>query len=273
MLKQAHYKTIVISDLHLGTKNSKAKEVLRFLRTNTCDTLILNGDIIDGWQLKKNGKWKKRHTRFLKSVMDMSSSLKTRILYITGNHDDFLNNIAPFHFGNISILRDHILESGSKRYYVTHGDIFDTITTNFRWLASLGDLGYTLLLWLNKVYNNRRLRKGLPYHSLSKIIKYKVKTAVSYISSFEKELVNIARVKRCDGVICGHIHTPAICSYENITYMNSGDWVESLSALVEDYFGNWEIVCYSELTDDENDIRINGQPHESQKKTSSLLPV
>ena len=140
--------------------------------------------------------------------MEMSSSLKTRILYITGNHDDFLNHIAPFHFGNISILRDHIIESGNKRYYVTHGDIFDTITTNLRWLANHGDTGYTFLLWLNKIYNNRRLRKGLPYHSLSKIIKYKVKRAVSYISRYEKELVNIAKVKKCDGVICGHIHIP-----------------------------------------------------------------
>ncbi len=259
MLKKAHYKTIVISDLHLGTENSKAKEVLRFLMTNTCDTLILNGDIIDGWQLKQTGKWRKKHTRFLKLVMETSSSLKTRILYITGNHDDFLNNIVPFHFGNISILRDHIIESGNKRYYVTHGDIFDTITTNFRWLANLGDTGYTFLLWLNKVYNNRRLRKGLPYHSLSKIIKYKVKRALSYISRYEKELVNIARVKKCDGVICGHIHTPVISRYDNITYMNSGDWVEFLSALVEDYFGNWKIIYYSELTDEEKDAGMNGQ--------------
>ena len=268
MLKKTHYKTIVISDLHLGTENSKAKEVLRFLRANMCDTLILNGDIIDGWKLKQTGKWRKRHTRFLKSVMEMSSSLKTRILYITGNHDDFLNHIAPLHFGNISILRDHIIESGNKKYYVTHGDIFDTITTNFRWLANLGDTGYTFLLWLNKIYNNRRLRKGLPYHSLSKIIKYKVKTAVSYISRYEKELVNIARVKKCDGVICGHIHTPVISRYDNITYMNSGDWVESLSALVEDYFGNWKIIYYSELTDEEKDAVMN-EPHSSHKPATA----
>ncbi|MFW5699986.1 MAG: UDP-2,3-diacylglucosamine diphosphatase [Bacteroidota bacterium] len=267
MLKKAHYKTIIISDLHLGVENSKAKEVLGFLKTNTCDTLILNGDIIDGWQLKQTGKWRKRHTMFIKWVMEMPSSMKTRILYITGNHDDFLNHITPFHFGNISILRDHIIESGNKRYYVTHGDIFDTITTNFRWLADHGDTGYLFLLWLNKVYNNRRLRKGLPYLSLSKIIKYKVKRASSYISRYEKELVNIARVKKCDGVICGHIHIPVISSYDNITYMNSGDWVESLSALVEDYYGNWKIIYYSELTDEEKDAGMN------MKSGSSINPA
>ena len=269
MLKRNHYKTIVLSDLHLGTKNSRAKEVFRFLKTNTSDTLILNGDIIDGWQLKKSGKWKKRHTRFLKSVIEMSSTLNTRVIYIKGNHDDFLDNIVPFKFGNISILRDYIHTSGNKRYYITHGDIFDTITTNFRWLADLGDIGYTILLWLNKVYNNQRLRKGLPYHSLSKIIKYKVKTAVSYISSFEKELVTIAKIKRCDGVICGHIHTPAISRYDDITYMNSGDWVESLSALVEDYFGNWKIVYYSELLDEEKTTKMTTGSDKSFKPVPS----
>lgn len=269
MLQKTHYKTIVISDLHLGTKNSKAKEVFRFLKACTCDTLILNGDIIDGWQLKKSGKWKKRHTRFMKSVINMSATLNTKIIYIKGNHDDFLDHIIPFTFGNISILRDYIHLSGKKRFYVTHGDIFDTITTNFRWLASLGDIGYTLLLWLNKIYNNRRLRKGLPYHSLSKIIKHKVKTAISYISDFEKELVKIARIKKCDGVICGHIHTPAICKYDNITYMNSGDWVESLSALVEDHFGNWKIVSYSELLDEETHAEINSSFFNSLRASSA----
>ncbi|MGF1586550.1 MAG: UDP-2,3-diacylglucosamine diphosphatase [Bacteroidales bacterium] len=270
MLKSNHYKTIVISDLHLGIENSRAKEVSRFLRTNTCDLLILNGDIVDGWQLKKSGKWKKRHSRFIKSVIDMPSTHNTRVIYIKGNHDDFLDHFVPFTFGKISILRDYIHLSGNKRYYVTHGDIFDTITTNFRWLASLGSIGYTMLLWLNKIYNNQRLRKGLPYHSLSKIIKYKVKTAVSYISGFEKELVKIARVKKCDGVICGHIHTPAIAKYDNITYMNSGDWVESLSALVEDYFGNWKIIYYSDLVEEERRATMNGQTQSSAVKINAV---
>ena len=242
MLKKAHYKTIVISDIHLGTKNSKAKEVVRFLKTSTCENLILNGDIIDGWQLRKGGKWKKKHTRFFRTVLKMMEKHDTRVIYVRGNHDDFLDNILPFMFGDISIVKDFIYTSQGKKFYVVHGDIFDAITTNLRWLAKLGDIGYTFLLWVNKIYNNRRIKRGLPYFSLSQAIKQKVKGAVSYISDYEGELVKIARLKNCDGVICGHIHHPAINNYNDVMYMNSGDWVESLSALVEDYKGNWEIV-------------------------------
>jgi UDP-2,3-diacylglucosamine pyrophosphatase LpxH len=251
MIHIAHYKTIVLSDIHLGTKNSKAKEVVRFIKANTCETLILNGDIIDGWQLRKGGKWKKKHTRFFRTILKMMEKHNTRIIYVRGNHDDFLDNIMPFIFGKISIVKDFIYTSNKKTFFVVHGDIFDAITTNMRWLAKLGDIGYTLLLWINKWYNYRRIKKGLPYFSLSQAIKLKVKGAVSYISDYEKELVNIARLKNCNGVICGHIHHPAITTYNGIIYMNSGDWVESLTALAEDYKGNWKIIYYSDLVKEE----------------------
>ncbi|HEY4786050.1 MAG TPA: UDP-2,3-diacylglucosamine diphosphatase [Bacteroidales bacterium] len=241
-----HYKTIVLSDIHLGSKNSKAKEVVRFLKKNTCDTLILNGDIIDGWQIKKGGKWKKKHTRFFRVVLKMMEKKETEVIYLRGNHDDFMDTIAPFTFGNLQIVKEYILERKGKRYLVLHGDIFDAITSHLKWLAILGDIGYNLLLWINKIYNNRRIRKGLPYYSLSQVVKQKVKRAVSYISNYETELVKLARKKECDGVICGHIHHPAITEYDDITYMNSGDWVESLTALVESYKGKWEIIYYSE---------------------------
>jgi UDP-2,3-diacylglucosamine pyrophosphatase LpxH len=250
-LKRNHYKTIVLSDIHLGTKNSKAKEVVRFLKGNTCDTLMLNGDIIDGWQLKKGGKWKKKHTRFFRVVLKMMEKHKTKVIYLRGNHDDFLDNILPFIFGDIKLVKDYIYESKGKKFLVIHGDIFDAITTHLRWLAMLGDIGYTLLLWINKIYNNRRVRRGLPYYSLSQIVKQKVKSAVSYISNYETELVKLARSKGCDGVICGHIHHPAITQYGDILYMNSGDWVESMTALVENYAGDWNILYYSDLTKDE----------------------
>ncbi len=250
MLIRNHYKTIVLSDIHLGTKNSAAKEVARFLKSNTCESLILNGDIIDGWQLRKGGKWKKKHTRFFRVVLKMMEKHNTDVVYLRGNHDDFLDNIIPFIFGDIWIVKDHIHYSNGKKYYVIHGDIFDAITTNFRWLAKLGDIGYTLLLWINKLYNNYRLRKGLPYYSLSQAIKQKVKSAVSYISDYEKELVKLAKSKGCDGVICGHIHHPVITMYGDIVYMNSGDWVESLSALVEDFKGQWKIIYYSDIAKD-----------------------
>lgn len=212
---------------------------------------MLNGDIIDGWQLKKGGKWKKKHTRFFRVVLKMMEKYKTKVIYLRGNHDDFLDNILPFIFGDIILVKDYIYESKGKKFLVIHGDIFDAITTHLRWLAMLGDIGYTLLLWINKLYNNWRVRRGLPYYSLSQIVKQKVKSAVSYISNYETELVKLARSKGCDGVICGHIHHPAITQYGDVLYMNSGDWVESMTALVENYTGEWNILNYSDLTKDE----------------------
>jgi len=253
MLAKNHYKTIVISDVHLGTAASKAKELVRFLKTNTCETLIMNGDIIDGWRLKKNWKWKKKHTRFFKTLIKMIEKHNTQVIYLRGNHDDFLDYMMPLTFGKLSVVKDYIYISNGKKYYVTHGDVFDSITSNLRWLAKIGDVGYTFLLWINKIYNAQRIKRGLPYYSLSQKIKQKVKKAVSYISDFEKELVDLARSKKCNGIICGHIHHPSIAKYGDIEYLNSGDWVESMSALAEDTHGNWKIVYYTELAADERD--------------------
>ena len=241
-----HYKTIVISDVHLGSSGSKAKELARFLKQNTCDLLILNGDIIDGWQLKRRGVWKRKHTRFFQRVLKMMDECKTKVIYTRGNHDDFLDQVLPMQIGNLSIVRDFVYESFGKKYYVVHGDVFDSITTQLRWIAKLGDIGYTLLLWLNKLYNNYRVARGLSYYSLSQVVKQKVKTAVSYISDFEEKLAELAKSKGCDGVICGHIHHPEMRTINGIEYLNSGDWVESFSALVEDWDGAWSVVYYHE---------------------------
>ncbi|MDO1450043.1 UDP-2,3-diacylglucosamine diphosphatase [Rhodocytophaga aerolata] len=243
---KTHFKTIVISDVHLGTSGSKAKELTNFLKQHTCEKLILNGDIIDGWQLKKYGTWKKKHTRFFKRVLKMIEEHNTKVIYIRGNHDDFLDQILPLKVGNFSIQRDYVLKSGNKKYYVTHGDIFDSITTKLKWIAKLGDIGYTFLLWVNKLYNNYRTTRGLPYYSLSQMIKLKVKSAVSYISDYETQLAEVARVKNCEGIICGHIHQPAIKQLDDVLYLNSGDWVESLSALVQDEDGEWDLIYYNE---------------------------
>ncbi|MFN5307655.1 MAG: UDP-2,3-diacylglucosamine diphosphatase [Bacteroidota bacterium] len=241
-----HYKTIVISDLHLGVKASKAKEVVRFLKTHTCDTLILNGDIIDGWQLRKSGKWKKKHSKFFKLILKMMKDKKMQIIYLRGNHDDFLDEIMPFEIGNFCIKNEHILLSGSKKYLVIHGDLFDAITTKLKWLSKLGDVGYTFLLWLNRHYNHYRVRKGLPYYSLSQVVKQKVKSAVSFISAFENELAAYAKNRNCQGVITGHIHQAADKMLGDIHYLNSGDWVESLTALAETHDHHWRIITYSE---------------------------
>jgi UDP-2,3-diacylglucosamine pyrophosphatase LpxH len=242
-----HFRTIIISDLHLGAGGSKAEEVTNFLKSYSCKKLILNGDIIDAWQLKKYGVWKRKHTMFFKRVLKMIEENKTKVIYIRGNHDDFLDQIIPLRLGkHFQIRKDYILNSGTQRFYITHGDVFDSITTHLKWLAYLGDLGYTFLLWVNKFYNKYREWRGLPYYSLSQRIKQSVKMAVNYMTDFEEKLTELARSRSCDGVICGHIHHPAIREIDGIKYMNSGDWVETLSALVEDFDGNWSLLYYNQ---------------------------
>ncbi len=261
MKPKRHFRTIVLSDLHLGTSGSKAKEVTNFLRHYSCQKLILNGDIIDGWQLKQYGTWKKKHTDFFRAVLKQIVRYDTKVVYLRGNHDDFLEQVMPLRLGkNFSIRRDYVLMSGDKKFYVTHGDVFDSITSQMKWLAHLGDLGYTFLLWVNKLYNNYRTARGLPYYSLSQKIKLSIKQAVSYISDFEIKLTELARAKGCDGIICGHIHQPAIRQYDGLIYMNSGDWVESLSALVEDYDGHWDLLYYTADLADGNVERTTARP-------------
>ncbi|MEO1654556.1 MAG: UDP-2,3-diacylglucosamine diphosphatase [Bacteroidota bacterium] len=244
--KPQHHKTIVISDVHLGTAGSKVAEVIRFLKYNTCDLLIMNGDIIDGWELKKYGAWKVKHTRFFKMILKMIEERNTRVIYLHGNHDDFLDNILPLTIGNLSIQMDYVHKSGDRCYYVVHGDIFDSVTTRLKWIAKLGSIGYNFLLWLNKSYNAYRKRRGKPPYSFSQYIKSKVKSAVSPASTYEKQLTELAKIKGCQGIICGHTHKAAFKQLGDITYMNSGDWVESLTALVEDYAGQWELVHYQD---------------------------
>ncbi len=241
------YKTIIVSDVHLGTKGSKSKEIARFLKQFHCDNLILNGDIIDGWQLKKSGSWKRKHTRFFNRVLKMMESQSTNVYYLRGNHDDFLDQILPLQIGRLQILADMTYESNGKTYFITHGDVFDSITTNLRWIAYLGDVGYTFLLWLNRVVNYYRYKKGLPYFSLSQFVKGKVKQAVSYVDDYETELAKMAKAKGCDGIICGHIHKAENRMIDGIHYLNSGDWVETMSALAEDHEGNWELIYFNQI--------------------------
>ncbi len=242
--EKTKYKTIVMSDIHLGSKWSKSKEATTFIRKNSCELLILCGDIIDGWAIMrgKGIRWKKRHTNFVKALLDISHT--TRIVYLRGNHDDFLDRVTPITFLNMEIVNDMVYESFGKRYYVLHGDIFDSVTTNMSWVAKLGDIGYHFLLRLNSFYNNRRVKRGLPYRSISREIKSKVKASLSYIDDFEKHISSVAEARNCDGVICGHIHHPEIKDIDGVAYLNSGDWVESLSALTEDWEGNWSIALH-----------------------------
>ena len=255
MVQPKHFRTIVMSDIHLGSKWSKAKEANRFLKYNTCDTLILCGDIIDGWELLRGRreKWKRRHTNFIRRLLDLPHN--THIIYLRGNHDDFLDRLLPIRFANISIQKDCIYPSGDQRFYVLHGDIFDHVTSSMKWMAKVGDVGYSLLMWINRIYNRYRLRRGLPYYSISQKIKQKVKASVSYIGNYERQLVEIARQKGCTGVICGHIHQADMRRIDDILYLNSGDWVESMTALTENYEGQWEIARYIDMDRDEAERR------------------
>lgn len=246
----AFFKTIIISDVHLGTKDSKSKELSKFLKYNHCRYLILNGDIVDAWNLLRYSKWTKKDTRVVRRIIQMIERYDTEVIYVRGNHDDFVDKIIPFSFGKIKFVDEHTLIHDSKRYLVIHGDVFDMISSRFAWLARLGDVSYKILLWINRRRNKQRTLKGLPYISFSQKIKNSVKLAVSYISDFEQTMTAYARENGYQGVICGHIHRPEIKFIDDIHYLNSGDWVESLSALVEHEDGTWEILYYDELKTD-----------------------
>lgn len=243
------YRTVVISDIHMGTRFSKVIEVGDFLATVDCERLIFNGDTVDGWQLTKNdyAYWGPEQARFFRIVMKMVEKHGTQVYFLRGNHDDFLDKIIPMQMGPLNILKDMEIESGGKRFFVTHGDVFDSITSEMGWLAKLGDVIYNLLLKINVLYNRWQAFRGKPYYSFSQEIKNKVKKAVSKTSNFDQMLADMARAKGCDGVICGHIHRPEDRMISGIRYLNSGDWVETLSALVEDHEGNWSIVYYKDI--------------------------
>jgi len=238
------YKTIILSDIHLGTKNCQISKVNHFLKHTTADRIILNGDIIDGWNLKRRGGWKKDHTKFLRMILKRVEKKGTEVIYLRGNHDDMLKRFLPMRFGPLSIVEEYIHETANGRYLVVHGDVFDAITQKTKWIAVLGDLGYRILMCMNRVYNKYRAWRGKEYFSFSKLIKSKVKKAVNYISDFEKEVELLAKRKNCIGIMCGHIHTPADKQMGDIHYLNSGDWVESTTALVEHFDGRFEIIEY-----------------------------
>jgi UDP-2,3-diacylglucosamine pyrophosphatase LpxH len=237
-----HYRTIWISDVHLGTAGCKAKFLLDFLKSTESDTLYLVGDIIDGWQLKKGWTWRQSHNDVLQKVLRKARK-GTRVIYIPGNHDEFAREYVDHHFGGIEVLYEatHVTADG-RRLLITHGDLFDGVILQAKWLAYLGDSLYTFILALNHWFNRIRSRLGFEYWSLSQYLKHKVKNAVSFITSFEQALVQEAKRRGFDGVVCGHIHKAEIREIDGILYCNDGDWVESLTALVESHTGHLEII-------------------------------
>jgi UDP-2,3-diacylglucosamine pyrophosphatase LpxH len=240
-------RTAILSDVHLGTPHSKAEEATHFLKHVRCDRLILNGDIIDGWRLRRDGRWTKAHTRFIRRVLTLVQKKDTEVVYLRGNHDDFLARLLPMQFERIQLVEDCVLETARGRYLVLHGDVFDGVVKNMVFLAHLGDMGYALLLRLNRAYNAWRRLRGKEYFSLSAAIKARVKQAVSFIGNFETQIASLARERNCVGVICGHIHTPADKQIDGVHYLNSGDWVETMSAIVEHHDGRFELIYFKDF--------------------------
>jgi UDP-2,3-diacylglucosamine pyrophosphatase LpxH len=239
------YKTIFISDVHLGTKDCKAIELNDFLKENSCETLYLVGDIIDAWKMQQNKlKWKDSHTDVIRRILKLSKK-GVKVVYVAGNHDEFLRPMIKYaaNIGNVQICNQatHLGVDG-KKYMVVHGDLFDGITRLAPWLSFLGDRAYDFVLSLNTRFNWIRHRLGFGYWSLSKWLKGRVKRAVDFMFHFERTITDYARKKGFDGVICGHIHNAEIKDINGITYMNDGDWVESKTALVEHFDGIWEII-------------------------------
>jgi UDP-2,3-diacylglucosamine pyrophosphatase LpxH len=254
-VEPTRYRAIWISDVHLGTAGCKAEFLLDFLRWNESRYLYLVGDIIDGWQLRKSWYWRQSHNDVVQKILRKSRK-GTHVVYIAGNHDEVIRQFAGLCLGDIRIVDEtsHRLLDG-RHLWVTHGDLFDGVIRHAKWLAYLGDSLYTFVLKLNHHVNQVRHRFGFSYWSLSQYLKHRVKNAVSFISDFEETLTFEARRRGYDGVVCGHIHKPEIREIDGILYCNDGDWVESLSALVETNTGELRIVHWPHRGD-----RITLQP-------------
>ena len=264
------YRSIFISDVHLGTKDCKAEALNNFLKHNTSETLYLVGDIIDAWKIKQNKwRWKQSHTNVVRRILGHAKR-DTRVVYVLGNHDEFLRPYLQYNlnFGMVELHNqiEHIGADG-RHYLVTHGDLFDGITRLAPWLSILGDRAYDFILGLNSRFNWLRHRFGFGYWSLSLYLKGRVKKAVDFIFQFEKNLATYCKRRGFDGVICGHIHHAEIKNIDGVVYMNDGDWVESCTALVEHHDGKWEVVTWTQETDDVVDDIDSGTPKRSTRRT------
>lgn len=240
-------RTLFLSDTHLGTKGCQASLLLDFLRDVDADTIYLVGDIVDGWQLKSGWYWPQAHNDVVQKILRKVRK-GAHVVYVPGNHDEFLRDYIGTTFGGIEIAesRIHVAADG-RRYLVIHGDQFDMVVRHSKWLAHLGDGAYTAALTINTLLNRVRRRLGLSYWSLSAWAKLKVKNAVNFIGKFEEFLADEARRQGAEGVICGHIHHAANRDIDGLAYLNTGDWVESCTAVVEHYDGRMEVLHYPSL--------------------------
>jgi UDP-2,3-diacylglucosamine pyrophosphatase LpxH len=257
-----HYRTVFISDIHLGTPGCQADALLEFLKRDTCDQLYLVGDIIDGWALRRRWFWPQSHNDVIQKLLRKARK-GCQVIYVPGNHDEFARQFVNHHFGGIEVLEEavHVTADGRK-LWIVHGDYFDAVIRCAKWLAYLGDHAYELALKLNRYLNQFRSRLGLPYWSLSAYLKMRVKKALNYVTDFERAVAHEAQRRGYQGVVCGHIHHAEIRDIEGIAYCNDGDWVESLSALVEHEDGRFELIYWPRI-----------QPIAAPEETSLAMPT
>ena len=243
---QIQVRTLFLSDVHLGTKGSQAHALLDFIRVYDADTIYLVGDIIDGWRLKAVWHWPQAHNDVVQKILRKVRK-GTRLVYVPGNHDEFMRDYVGSTFGGIEIVEEVVHElADGRRMLVLHGDKFDAIICNVKWLAQLGDWAYDLALWLNRWIAKARRALGLPYWSFSAWSKGKVKSAVNFVSAFEQAVIADGRRNGADIVLCGHIHRAACEQMGDILYVNTGDWVESNTAVVEYFDGRLELIHWTE---------------------------
>jgi len=253
-LPARHVRTLFISDVHLGTRGCQAELLLDFLRLHDAETIYLVGDIVDGWRLRRNWHWPQSHNDVAQKLLRKARK-GARVVYLPGNHDEFLRDYLGTHFGGIEVRSTDVhTTADGRRLLVIHGDQFDVVVRHARWLAFAGDWAYALALATNTHLNILRRRLGFSYWSLSAWAKLKVKNAVNFIGAFEEAVAREARKNGADGVICGHIHYAAMHSDFGVAYYNCGDWVESCTALVEHHDGRFEIIRWADRS---NEVRID----------------
>ncbi len=243
------YRSVFLSDIHLGSRGCQAELLLDFLKAMECENLYLVGDIVDGWRLKAGWYWPQPHNDVVQKLLRQARK-GVKVVYIPGNHDEFARDFCGVHFGGVVVAHDaeHVAADG-KRYLIVHGDEFDGVITHARWLAILGDWSYRALLRANTSWNRLRRRFGLGYWSFAAFLKGKVKSATTFIDNFESALAEEARRRGCDGVICGHIHKAELRSIDGVVYVNDGDWVESCTAAVEHADGRIELIDWAKMRD------------------------
>ena len=239
------YRTIFISDVHLGTPGCQATALLDFLKAYPSNNLYLVGDIIDGWQLRRKWYWPQAHNDVVQKLLKRARK-GCRVVFIPGNHDEFAREFIGHRFGDIEVMKEavHITADG-RQLWVIHGDYFDAVVQCARWLAIVGDNLYEFTLKLNRYLNSLRARMGLPYWSLSAYLKQKVKSALNYVTDFEVAVASEARNRGHQGVVCGHIHRAEMRDIDGVLYCNDGDWVESRTALVEDFDGKLQLLHWA----------------------------